>query len=133
MALKMSVAVRNAQLNAIETAIGVSPKLKLWTGTPPATIAGADSGTCLCILSLESNWMGDAANGVKGKIGTWSGVGIGGGGTATYFRIYASDGTTQHIQGTVSATSGDLVLDSVSIVDDQVITISAFTLTAGNG
>ena len=45
MALQYSTAVRNAQLDQVETTIGVSAVLKIRTGAAPATCATADSGT----------------------------------------------------------------------------------------
>lgn len=45
-------------------------------------------------------------------------------------RIYASDGTTCHIQGTCGIGTGDLQLDNTSLATGQSVTITAFTLTA---
>lgn len=134
MAIKMSEAVRNARLNAIETAIGTSAVLKIRTGAVPTNIADADSGTVLATMSLPSDWMAAASSGAKAKDGTWQDASADDAGTAGHFRIYASDGTTQHIQGTVTATGGggDMTLDNTSIAAGQTVTISTFTLTDGN-
>lgn len=134
MAIKMSVAVRNAKLDAIETAIGVSAVLKIRSGSVPTNIADADSGTVLATMSLPSDWMAAASSGSKAKNGTWQEASADAAGTAGHFRIYASDGTTQHIQGTVTATGGggDMELDNTSIALAQVVTITTFTLTEGN-
>ena len=134
MAIKMTVAVRNAMLDAIETAVGATAVLKIRTGAPPAAIADADSGTVLATLTLPADWMGAAAAGAKAKAGTWSDTSADATGTAAHFRLYASDGTTQHIQGTITATSGggDMELDNTSINAGQAVTITTFTLTAGN-
>lgn len=134
MAIKMSVAVRNAMLDALETAIGVSAVLKIRTGAPPTNITDADSGTVLATLSLPSDWMAAASAGAKAKAGTWQDASADAAGTAAHFRIYASDGTTQHLQGTVTATGGggDLELDNTNIALAQSVTITSFTLTAGN-
>jgi hypothetical protein len=133
MALQYSVTVRNAQLDVVETTVGTTPILRLRTGAPPATCATADSGTALASLTLPSDWMAAASSGSKAKANTWSGTGASGG-DAAHFRLYASDGTTCHAQGTVTATGGggDLTLDNVSIEAAQAITISSFTLAAGN-
>ena len=131
MALQYSTGVRNAQLDALESAIGTGAVLKLRTGAPPATVGTADAGTVLATLTLPTDWMGNAAGGVKGKAGTWSGTGSAAG-TAAHFRIYASDGTTAHIQGTVGASGADLNLDNTNIAVGQAITISQFDITAGN-
>lgn len=132
MAIQLSVAVRNGMLDALETAIGTGAVLKIRTGTVPATVATADAGTVLATLTLPSDWLADAASGEKAKAGTWEDTSADASGTAGHFRIYASDGTTAHLQGTVTATGngGDLTLDSLSITSGQAVTITAFTLTA---
>lgn len=134
MALQASVAVRNAMLDAIETAISTSAVLKIRTGAAPADVATADSGTVLATLNLPSDWMAAASSGSKAKSGTWEDTSADATGTAAHFRIYASDGTTAHLQGTVTATGGggDLTLDNTSIASGQSISITGFTLTAGN-
>lgn len=134
MALQFSVAVRNARLDAIETAIGTSAVLKIRTGAPPANVAAADSGTVLATLSLPSDWMAAASSGSKAKSGTWQDASADAAGTAAHFRIYASDGTTAHAQGTVTVTGGggDMTVDNTSFASGQNFTITTFSLTDGN-
>lgn len=134
MAIQLSATVRNARLDAIETAIGASAVLKIRTGAAPADVATADSGTVLATLNLPSDWLAAASGGTKAKSGTWQDASADATGTAAHFRIYASDGTTAHMQGTVTATSGggDLELDNTSIAAGQSITITSFTLTEAN-
>lgn len=133
MSLALSTAVKNARLDAIETAIGVSAVLKIRTGSAPG-IGNADSGTVLATINLPSDWMAAASGGSKAKSGTWQDASADATGTAGHFRIYASDGTTQHIEGTVTVTGGggDLTLDNTSINSGQSITITGFTITDGN-
>lgn len=134
MAVKLSATVRNAMLDAIETAIGATAVLKIRTGAPPADVATADSGTVLATLTLPSDWMAAASGGTKALSGTWEDTSADGDGTAGHFRIYASNGTTQHLQGTVTATGGggDMTVDNVVFATAQAFTVTAFTLTAGN-
>lgn len=134
MALQLSAAVRNARLDAIETAIGTSAVLKIRTGAAPADVATADSGTVLVTMSLPSDWMAAASGGSKAKSGTWQDASADATGTAAHFRIYASDGTTAHLQGTVTVIGGggDLELDNTSIAAGQSVTITGFTLTDAN-
>jgi len=134
MALQYSVTVRNAQLDAIETAVGTSAVLKIRTGSVPATCATADSGTVLATLSLPSDWMAAASSGSKAKSGTWEDTSADATGTAAHWRLYASDGTTCHAQGTVTATGGggDMTVDNTSFASGQSFTVTAFTITAGN-
>ena len=134
MALQFSVAVRNARLDAIETTAGASAVLKIRTGAAPASCATADSGTVLSTVNLPADWMAAASNGSKAMAGTWQDAAADAGGTAAHFRLYASDGTTCHAQGTVTATGGggDLQVDNTSFATGQQFTVTAFTLTDGN-
>jgi hypothetical protein len=133
MALQLSTAVRNAQLDQWETTIGTAPQLRLYSGSPPADCATAASGTLLATITLPSDWMAAASAGSKAKLGTWSGTGSAAG-TAGYYRIYDSTGTTCHEQGTVTATGGggDLTLDNAVIASSQAITVNSFTRTIPN-
>lgn len=133
MAFQFSTSARNAALDAIETAVGTSAILKIRSGSVPASVATADAGTVLATLNLPSDWLAAASSGSKSKSGTWEDLSADATGTAAHFRIYASDGTTAHIQGTVTATGGggDMTLDNTSIASAQAITITSFTLTAG--
>lgn len=134
MTLQYSTTVRNAKLDAVETAIGVSAVLKIRTGAQPANCAAADSGTVLATCNLPSDYMAAAANGSKAKSGTWEDPSADATGTAAHFRLYASDGTTCHAQGSVTATGGggDMTVDSTSFTAGQAFTVTGFTLTAGN-
>lgn len=134
MALQYSEAVRNAQLDAFETTVGTSAILKIRSGSPPTNCAAADSGTVLATFNLPSDWMSNASGGTKAKNGTWQDTSADASGTAGHWRLYASDGTTCHAQGTVTVTGGggDLTLDNTSINAGQSVTINTFTLTAGN-
>lgn len=135
MALQISTTVRNAILDAVESTIGTSAVLKIRTGSVPATVATADSGTVLATMTLPSDWMAAASSASKAKAGTWQDTSADAAGTAGHWRIYASDGTTAHLQGTVTATGGggDLTLDNTSIAVAQVISITSFTIAAANG
>jgi hypothetical protein len=131
MAVQLSVAVRNARLDAIETVIGASPTLEVRTGAAPADCAAADSGTVLATLPLPSDFMAAAASGAKAKAGTWEDTSADATGTAAHFRIKASGGTV-HLQGSVGQGSGDLSLDNTALVAGQTVTITGFTLTDAN-
>lgn len=132
MALQFSTTYRNALLDALETTVSTSPILKIRSGAVPATCATADAGTVLASLTLPSDWMAAASAGAKAKSGTWQDTSADATGTAAHWRLYASDGTTCHAQGTITATGGggDMELDSTSIVATQTVTITTFTLTA---
>ena len=133
MAIQLSIAVRNARLDAIETIVGATAKLGIRTGAQPANCAAADTGSLLATLVLPADWMSDAAAGAKALLGAWAVAAIDAG-TAGHFRLYANDGTTCGMQGTITATGngGDLTLDDITIEIAQTVTVTGFTLTDGN-
>lgn len=132
MTVQLSVAVRNARLDQIETTVGTAPILTIRSGAAPADCATANSGTVLATLTLPSDWMNAAASGQKTKLGTWQDASADNTGTAAHFRIHDSTGTTCHMQGTVGTSGTDMIVDSVSFTATQSFTITAFTLTDGN-
>lgn len=133
MTVQFSTSVRNASLDAFETTAGASAKLRILSGSAPANCAAAETGSLAIEIALPSDWMAAAASGSKAKAGTWSGS-ASGTQTAGYFRIVDNAGTTCHMQGTITVTGGggDMTLDNTSIATGQTVTISTFTLTAGN-
>jgi hypothetical protein len=133
MALKFSVDIRNARLDVIETTIGESPVLKIRSGAAPANVAAADSGDILATLDLPADWMAAADAGAKAKSGTWQDLLADLGGTAGHFRIYASGGAPQ-VQGTctLAGDGGDMILNTLTLVQNETFTVSTFNLTEGN-
>lgn len=133
MTMQLSVAVRNAILDAIETQIGSAPVLEIRTGGMPANCAAVATGNVLVQSAVPSDWLTTASSGTKSKNGTWSFTAVGTG-TAGYFRINLGSPSDAQIQGTITATGGggDMTLDNTSIAALQTVTVNSFTLTAGN-
>jgi len=134
--IQLAVDVRNAELDAIETAIGVSAIVKIRAGAQPVNCAAADSGTALASFTLASDWAGAASGGSKSFLNTpISTTGLAAG-TAGHYRIYASDGVTCKKQGPCQAAGGGdanaMTLDNTSIAVGQAVNITGWTLTAGN-
>jgi hypothetical protein len=135
--MQESTRVRNARLDAIEATIGASAVLKLRSGAAPANCAAADSGTVVASMQLPADYFSNAAAGVKSMLGTWQDTAADNtnpGGGAMHWRLYASDGTTCDLQGTVTVTGGggEVQLQNLSINAGQPINITAFDLTAAN-
>ena len=132
MAIQLSVATRNARLEAIETTIGGTAVLKIFNGSIPANCAAADAGTALAVMTLAADWKAAASGGSAVLAGTWQDACADAAGTATYFRLYANGGTVCGMQGTVAQGSGDLSLDNTVIAAGQQVNVTTFTLTDGN-
>lgn len=126
MALQYSVAVRNGQLDQVESVPGTTAVMRIRTGSPPADCATADSGTVLVTPTLPSDWMAAAASGSKAKSGTWQDTSADATGTAGHFRIYDTAGTTCHIQGT-AGQSVVLTTSALTAANGNVLTFTATT------
>jgi hypothetical protein len=131
MALQLSVAARNAALDAIETAIGTGPTLEFRTGAQPADCAAADSGTLLGTLTLPSDWLAVASGGVKGQAGSWAGTG-GAIGDIGHFRVKQGGACGMQGSCTLSGGGGQLILSSLTTSVGGAISISAWNLTGPN-
>jgi hypothetical protein len=127
MTMQYSTSVRNAKLDAVESTIGTDAVMKIFSGAQPANCAAADPAGLLATITLPTDWMAAASSGTKAKAGTWSAT-ASGTGTAASWRIYASNGTTCGIQGNTT----DMTFDNTNIASGQTVTVSGFTLTAGN-
>jgi len=134
MSIQLSVSARNGRLDSIEASIGTSAILKIKTGAQPSDCASADTGTVLATLNLPSDYFSAASSGEMEKTGTWEDASADDTGTAAHFRLYASDGTTCHLQGSISVISGggDMELGDISLTAGQAVLITTFTLTDGN-
>jgi hypothetical protein len=133
MTMHFSTPVRNALLDAIETAVGVSPILKLRAGASPGDGDVASTGAVIATMNLPSDWMAAAASGSKALLGTWQDLSADATGTVGHYELCKSDGTPA-IRGSVTVTGGggDITLDSVTLTSSQAVSITSFTLTAPN-
>jgi hypothetical protein len=133
MAIQLSVTVRNARLDTIESTIGTAPRLRIRTGGAPPNCAAARSGTVLADITLPSDWMNAAANGAKTLAGTWQDASADADGTAEHFEIMNSALSVCHMQGTCGDVgTEDMVVDNAVFATGQPFTVTAFQLTDGN-
>ena len=132
MALSYSAALRNAELDAITTAVGNGGKLRIYSGSRPANVAAAITGTLLAELTCATPFAAGASGGVL-TVGTVTADSSADNtGTATHFRLWKSDGTTAVMDGNVGTSGSDLNLSSVSIVATGSVSVTSWTITDGN-
>ena len=130
MTLGINVTTRNAMLDAITTRAGASALLRLYDGTQPAT--GGTATTKLAELTCNATFAPAASSGVLTLNAITSDTSADATGTATWFRIVQSGGSTPVLDGTVGTSGADLNLNTVSIVSGATVAVSSFTITAGN-
>lgn len=130
MTLGYNVTLRNAQLDAITTAAGASALLRIYDGSRPAT--GGTATTLLAELTCNATFAPAAASGVLTLNAITQDSSANATGTATWFRLVKSDGTTHVTDGSVGTSGADLNLNSVSITSGGSVAVTSFTVTAGN-
>jgi hypothetical protein len=130
MAIAYSTAIRNARMDAITTAAGASALLRIYDGTRPAT--GGTATTLLAELTCNATFAPAASGGVLTLNSITQDSSANATGTATWFRIVKSDGTTHVLDGSVGTSGSDLNLTTTSIVATQPVSVSSFVLTEGN-
>lgn len=126
MAFQYSATLRNNQVGQIQSTIGTSGVLKIFSGAEPANCAAGDPAGLLVQIPLPSAFL-TSSGGVTTINGTWS-FAAAATGTAASFRMYDGGGFC-HIQGN---TTSDLVLNNTSIASGQTVTVTSFSVTAGN-
>lgn len=125
-----------ATLNAI-TALAVSGKLEIYSGAQPTdsnTAVGAQ--VLLATVTLGSPAFGSAtvSGTAPSRVGTLTANAITAGtavatGTAAWFRLYESNGTTSLMDGSVGTSGCDLNLSSTSITSGQSVSVTSFSIT----
>jgi hypothetical protein len=130
MALAYNVAIRNAMLDEVTVGAGASALLRIYDGSRPAT--GGAATTLLAELTCNATFAAGAASGVLTLNAITQDSSANASGTATWFRIVKSDGTTHVLDGNVGTSGSDLNLTTTTIVITQPVSISSFTITEGN-
>jgi hypothetical protein len=132
--VKYAAALKNTRLDAITTRAGTSALLRIYDGSQPATADTAVSTqTLLAELTCNASAFASAASGgvlTASAITTDSSANATG--TATWFRLVASNGTTVVCDGTVGTSGSDLNLSTTSIVSGSPVAVSSFVITHGN-
>jgi hypothetical protein len=131
MALAYAETLRDNQLDEITSFAGTSALLRIYDGSRPAT--GGAATTLLAELTCDATAFAAAATGavltLEAIVADSSANATA---TATWFRIVKSDGTTHVMDGDVGTSGSDLNLNSVAITTGAEVSVTSFTITAGN-
>ena len=131
MAIQYSLTHRNNAMTQLNTDIGASAVIKVFTGSAPANCGTADTGTLLVTFAGNAGGFGTVASQVLTASAVASAT-ASGNGTAGYFRIYPSAATTTNavVQGTCGTSGADMILTNTSITSGQTCNFTSLTVTA---
>lgn len=136
MAVRLPTGARNAACDAVvdrADAGSAAGKIRIYTGSQPASANDAATGTLLAEVTLQDPAFGAASSGVA-TLSDPAAVTAGATGTAGWFRMLDSDNNTV-LDGSVTATGGggDLELATTSITSGLSVDITGGTVTMPAG
>lgn len=126
MAFGHAVALRNAQLDQITARAGNAALFRVYDGTRPAT--GGAATNKLAEFTMGTPFAAASAAGVLTVTLPADVVGLANG-TATWFRIVQSDGSTHVTDGSIGS---DATISNAAITTGAAVQMTGFSLTAGN-
>jgi hypothetical protein len=114
--IRFNSTARDAQANAVITEAGANAYIRIYTGTQPANPAAAATGTLLAELRGNATAFGTvtAGTGTVTLSATVADTSADAAGTAGWFRVFKSNGTTAVIDGSAGTTGTDLILNTAT-------------------
>jgi hypothetical protein len=128
MAMRKSIVGRNAELDAFAP-LANTGYLRIYSGAQPATPETAASGTLLAELRLNATAFGAASGGIITANAITDDAAADATGTAGWFRILKSDGTTALFDGACATSGAEMNMATTSIVASAVVSVTSLTVT----
>jgi len=133
MAIKFDTTTRNAEMDAVTARVGTAARLRVCHGTRPANPGTAiTSQTMLVELICNATAFAPAASGGVLTANAITNGTAAANGTASWFRLFQSNGTTAIIDCDVGTSGSDLNLNNTSIATSQTVSVTSFAITEGN-
>jgi hypothetical protein len=129
--LKYSNNTRNSQQQGLITFAGSGCLINIYQGTQPANANTAISTQTQLVSLPIAGSFGTDANGTI-TISAVTSASATASGTAQFFRIFKSDGTTVVMDGSVGTTDADMILNTTAIANTQTVSISSGTIIRAN-
>lgn len=129
MALGYAAALRNSRLQAIVDLAGANAKVRIYSGSRPAT--GGTATTQLAELTCGAT-LGTISTGVLTFNAITQDTSADASGTASWFRVVKSDGTTHVMDGSCGTSGSDMNMVTTTITAGQPVSISSWTITESN-
>jgi len=126
---RFSQARRHEMLDAIAPNFN-SGLVRIYDGSKPATADTAvSSQTLLAELTMNASAFGAASSGTITAAAITADSSANATGTASWFRVVESDGTTIICDGTVGTSTSDMVINTTSIVSGATVSIASYTIS----
>ena len=130
--LKYSNGTRNAQQQGLITYAGSNAIIRIYSGTQPSNANTAISTQILLAALTVTGSFGTDSNGTLTISSVASTTAVASG-TASFFRIVKSDGTTVVMDGSIGTSDADMVVNTTTITSGENVQISSGTIIRNNG
>jgi len=130
MALGLATTLRSNRAQEIVDYAGANAFIRIYDGSRPATGASITTQNLLAELTCAAT-LGTVSNGVLTFNTITQDPTANNTGTASWFRIVRSDGTTFCVDGSAGTSGSDMNLVSTSIVSGTPVQITSGTFTEG--
>ena len=130
--LKYSNGTRNAQQQGLITYAGSNAIIRIYSGTQPSNANTAISTQTLLAALTVTGSFGTDSNGTLTISSVASTTAVASG-TASFFRIVKSDGTTVVMDGSIGTSDADMVVNTTTITSGENVQISSGTIIRNNG
>ena len=111
--------------------------IRIYDSTGTGQPANADTAVSTQVLLAELRFGATAFGAASAGVATANAItddsSANAAGTATWFRVLKSDGSTVLWDGSVGTSSADLILNTVTIAVSGVVSITAMTYTESKG
>jgi hypothetical protein len=129
MAIRFNATIRDAHANSVVTEAGTNAYIRIYTTPQPANPAAAATGTLLAELRGNATQFGTVSGGVISLSATVADSSADAPGTAAWFRVFKSNGTTAVLDGTAGTSGTDLLLNTAAITSGGNVSITSGTIT----
>lgn len=131
MALRFPDALRQTRAGTINTRAGANAIIRIFSGAQPADADTAASGTQLAQLTCGATFGTASTEGVLTANAITQDSSADATGTAGWFRVLASDGTTVVFDGSCGTSGAEMIMPTTSITAGQPVQISSLVITEG--
>ena len=119
---------KTSMLNTLVTAAGTTSTIIIYSGTVPVNADAALSGNTALVTLPCSATIGTVTSNVftANAISQVNSVATG---TATFYRLLASNGTTVLAQGAVGTSGAELNLNATAVTSGGPVIVSSYTVS----
>ena len=129
MTFSITATQKNTMLNTISTAAGASATVVIYSGVVPAHADASLSGNTVLVTLPCSATFAPAASGGVLTANAITQTNCGTSGTASFYRLIATGGSTVLAQGAVGTSGSDMNLNTTTLVSGGPVVCSSLTIS----